>query len=271
MWKIGRRLFYAARREGSVDMEEDGELLLQRRFAERSAKLGKPLRIVDVGGNLGQWSLSMLRELDMAGAPPAELIVFEPMPSIHDRLRETLATQTRHRIELRREAAADAAGEGRFVLHGDSDGTHHLDTRCAARPGTVVDVRLVRLDEVLTDDEVDILKIDAEGFDPVVIRGASGLLARQRIGVLQFEYSHLYIRSRSYLFDVFEMAAEAGYKVALLTRAGLEVFDAWHPDLEKFIDSNLVVCRADVLHWLPAVAAAYLPDNTRALSPLGAA
>merc|ERR1719433_2507511 len=44
-----------------------------------------------------------------------------------------------------------------------------------------------RLDELFS--EVDVLKVDAEGHEPCVLRGAGGLLAGRHVGLLLFKVS----------------------------------------------------------------------------------
>jgi hypothetical protein len=43
------------------------------------------------------------------------------------------------------------------------------------------------------------IKIDAEGHDLAVLRGGQQLLKTHAISVLQFEYNHRWIYSRTYL------------------------------------------------------------------------
>lgn len=263
MWKIGRRLYYGARRDGSLVMGSNGEGLLQQAFARRSAASGKPLVIADVGANLGDWTATMIEALDEAGAPGARIIPFEPVPVIREKLRKRFEKPTRHAVEICSQAVSEHAGRQEFVCHGDEAGSHHLATDFMERSGTRTEVEVVRLDDRFADVELDLVKIDAEGFDPLVIRGAESMLADKRIGAIQFEYSVLFIRSRTYLYDMFEIAEKHGYRVGLLTGEGIEIFDEWHQDLEQFIACNMVMCRPDALAWLPARRAVYGIDNTR--------
>jgi hypothetical protein len=43
---------------------------------------------------------------------------------------------------------------------------------------------IARLDEVLAGDEVGVIKMDVEGFEPFALEGARGLLERQRPALL---------------------------------------------------------------------------------------
>lgn len=267
MWKIGRRLYHAARRDGSLDMHSNGEEMLQRAFARQSAETSRQLTIVDVGAHLGEWTLSMMHALDAVDAPAARLIAFEPVPSTRSQLEQNLPGGTRHDVAVRPEAVSDTAGWQSIVCQGGFSGADHLATEFCGVPGTEIKVEVVRLDRALAGQEIDLLKIDAEGFDPAVIRGSEELLASKLVGVIQFEYSSMFIRTRSYLFDIFEIAVRSGYKVGLLTERGIEVFDEWHFDLERFISSAMVIVRPDMLDWLPAGRAFYLGDNTRCVLP----
>ena len=54
-------------------------------------------------------------------------------------------------------------------------------------------------------DHVTLVKIDTEGHDLAVMRGAQTLFTEQRISIAQFEYNHRWIYARCYLRDVFDL------------------------------------------------------------------
>lgn len=264
MWKIGRRLYLHARREGSLDFETNGEAALQAALARRSAASGRGLKVVDVGANYGQWSRSMLERLAAAKAPSAQLILFEPVPEIRATLAGLAADFPDHRIEVVASAVSNEPSTMKMVVTALESGTHHLASADYPYEGRTIDVPVTTLDVHLAGaaEPIDIVKIDAEGFDPKVIGGMRDLLARRMVGVVQFEYSILFIRSRSYLYDIFGIAREFGYKVALLTRQGFEVHEQWHADLEHFYASSIVMLEEKAIDLLPAMFVHYRPDNT---------
>ena len=69
-----------------------------------------------------------------------------------------------------------------------------------------------------------LVKIDAEGHDLAVLRGAHTLLSEHRIAVAQFEYNHRWIFGRFYLRDAFEFLLPLGYRVGKLTPRGVEFY-----------------------------------------------
>jgi hypothetical protein len=74
-------------------------------------------------------------------------------------------------------------------------------------------------------DTIDILKIDAEGYDMRVLRGASSLLAAQRIGIVQFEYNEPWALAGGTLGEAVSLFGRSGYHVFALKSAGLFTFD----------------------------------------------
>ena len=57
-----------------------------------------------------------------------------------------------------------------------------------------------------------LVKIDTEGHDLTVLRGARAMLAEHRIAVVQFEYNHRWVFARAFLRDAFEFLADLGYR-----------------------------------------------------------
>ena len=98
-----------------------------------------------------------------------------------------------------------------------------------------------------------LVKIDAEGHDLAVLRGARALLAEHRIAVAQFEYNHRWILARFFLRDAFEFLLALGYQVGKLTPRGVEVYPGWDVDLETFVEGNYLACDPEAAAELPTV------------------
>lgn len=102
-------------------------------------------------------------------------------------------------------------------------------------------------------DQITLVKIDTEGHDLAVLRGARKLLAEHRILAAQFEYNHRWIAARSYLRDAFELLVPLGYCLGKLTPRGVEFYPGWDADLETFVEGNYVACVPQVAGRLPSV------------------
>jgi hypothetical protein len=71
---------------------------------------------------------------------------------------------------------------------------------------------------------IDLLKIDAEGFDLHVIEGAAGLLAAQAIDVVMFEYADGWISSRRFLQEACAFLEGHNYQMFRLYNGFLAPF-----------------------------------------------
>lgn len=134
-------------------------------------------------------------------------------------------------------------------------GTQDLETSslhggCEPLGGDRVKVKLQKADTYSEENdiqEVHLLKCDAEGHDFEVIRGAAGLLEKGNVWFLQFEYNHRWVYSRHFLKDVVDFVAGTRYRVSKVTPGGLERYESWHPELERFFEDNYVLIRDDLI------------------------
>ena len=128
---------------------------------------------VDVGCHQGE----ILREM-VRLAPEGRHVAFEPVPSSHARLASEFP-----RVDVRQAAASDTDGESEFTVVPDLPS--HSGLRERSYPGTPrlekISVRTERLDSALPEDFApDFLKVDVEGAELQVFRGALETLRRHR-------------------------------------------------------------------------------------------
>jgi FkbM family methyltransferase len=201
----------------SLEWDENGEAWLCREVG-RGAR-----RFIDVGAHKGDWTANLLKY----ASADVEGLAFEPIPKHFERLRGRMASEwPSARVELVRKAVSDAAGQAEMFeepIHGWSSSLVSGD---AGAPVHTVDVTTV-------DDEVsargwstlDIMKVDAEGFDLHVIRGAERLLRAGELAVLQFEYSALWAGAGSTLANARAYLTRFGYTTFILRQDYLAPFD----------------------------------------------
>jgi FkbM family methyltransferase len=177
-------------------------------------------RYVEVGANVGQWSLAFLPRLHANAAG----LVFEPGRRMAAELRANLARFPQATVVDA--ACGDADGELMFYEGRVEDQMSGLVPAHTAATGITdsYPVRVIRLDDELDARgwaEVDFLKIDAEGYDLNVLRGADRLLAAQRVKVIQFEYSSGWPHAGATLAAAMGYLAGRGYRTFLLRPDGL--------------------------------------------------
>ena len=142
----------------------------------------------DVGANKGQWA-AQTRQL----LPSAIIHSFEILPPIADAWEERLGGTKG--IHLHRVGLSDKAGTVDVTWNRDCDVASAIDIRRHGGPGgnfASMSCPVSTIDRMMTEERLPapvLLKIDTEGHDAAVLRGASGLLSSdQAPAMIQFEY-----------------------------------------------------------------------------------
>jgi FkbM family methyltransferase len=156
-------------------------------------------------------------------SPPEHGLLFEPAPAFAAKLQNRFAE---HRtIEVIEMAAGNASGVSAFFEQPDSPQNSSLiEASSSSSDVRVNDVIVTTIDAALASRgirHVDLLKIDAEGCDLRVLQGASELLKRQAVDVVQFEYNDVWRQAGSKLADAYGLIEASGYELFLLKSAGL--------------------------------------------------
>jgi FkbM family methyltransferase len=240
------------------DPATNGERAFQRSMCADLARELRPISVFDVGANVGTWSRSFLRAWAATSAPERLVLhAFEPSPGARDLLEncEAAFASSGHRFFVVAAAAGDVEGIGRLHVVGPKAGTNSL-IPLTRNPNMEIDVEIVRVDAYCERQGVgfiDVLKVDAEGYDLPVLAGARSMLEARAVRWVQFEYNHRWIASRHFLRDVFELAKECGYQVGKLTPRGVEHYPDWHPELESFREGNYVLWHDRLPKGMPVI------------------
>lgn len=251
--RTARYVLSRARLDYPNDLSTNGEAALQR-WILRLSKEGEQIHVADVGANIGRWSESMLAAAAEAGRQAdLRLHAFEPDSWAFARLAEALDGLP---ARLSKTALSDRQGTSLFHVVAPGAGTNSLYPVPEANPVAQENVVTTTLDSYAEQSGVArfaLVKVDAEGHDLAVLRGARTLLAEHRIAVAQFEYNHRWILGRFFLRDAFEFLLALGYRVGKVTPRGVEFYPGWDADLETFVEGNYLACNPKAAAELPAV------------------
>jgi FkbM family methyltransferase len=244
----GRLLLEFALRCNGIGNNATGPSGLTRgeeRFLRAAAAGLRSGLVLDVGANAGAYARSV-RSL----APEARIIAFEPHPRTFETLRATAAA---HGFEAINVAVSDTTGSATLYDFPDADGS----TQASLDPGVILlhggkapvshEVACITLDafaETRGIELIHLLKIDTEGFDLNVLKGASRLLAERRILMIHFEFIGSNVVRRVTMRDFF--AVLEGYRIARICLNGaLLPLGAYSPKFhEIFVRQNLVAVPA---------------------------
>jgi FkbM family methyltransferase len=207
-----------------------------------SAALRGQLRyFVDVGANRGTWTGMFCKyQSNIDGG-----LLFEPSASAVAELQRRFDGDSR--LEIIGAAVGDVQGEAVFYEEAEAGETSSLVIHHSTAKSIPRSVRLTTLDAELEGrnwPQIDFLKVDAEGYDFHVLRGAHSLLASRQIRIGQFEYGPGWRHAGSTLACALDFLSGLGYACLLLTCDGLsEPRYEWYG--EYFEYSNYVFFRPD--------------------------
>ncbi|MEO6812083.1 MAG: FkbM family methyltransferase [Isosphaeraceae bacterium] len=166
--------------------------------SQETAKVRRLLQpgmvVVDAGANIGYYTLLSAERV----GPTGRVFAVEPSRLGVERLTRTVVENGMTQVQVVPIGLSDHEGEVTLHVPPASAGHHNptmLDVADASFASEVVPVRT--LDACLDEwgvDRVDLLKIDVEGFEPRVLRGAARSLAEGRIGAILAEFNDVALR-----------------------------------------------------------------------------
>lgn len=266
-WRLGRYLYMNSRRESREDMQTNGELAMLESLFARFASRDERLVLIDVGANVGDWSH---HALDLAARHEMkdrlELHAFEPVPATFQALEKRLQA---HRMGAAASAVpmavSSSSGKAKMVIAGENAGRNSMHLDHSNGDGDIISVETITLEAYCKDQDIPMahyIKCDAEGHDMEVLNGAKNLLQGTKVMVFQFEYNATWIASRHYLKDAFDLASGLPYSLGKITPGGVEIYPEWHPELERFFESNYVLIADQALPWFKVATAKLDRSNT---------
>lgn len=207
LYSICRRYVDRYSSENNVNIDTNGELCLMQKV------LPKCRTVFDVGANIGDWTSIALRINSRL-----QVHCFEPSMATFQRLQARVAGAG---AICNNVGLGSAPGEMTLWVFADGAGINSLYKRGGLEDGWGLveqqgkeTVQLNTLDAYCQHTGVqmiDFMKVDVEGHELEVFKGAAGMLAQGKIKHIQFEYGGCNIDSRVLLKDVFAFFAPYGY------------------------------------------------------------
>ena len=225
---------------GSHIQESSGESYFLKR------RLNKRMRVIfDVGANVGEWSLNALR-----WAKKAKVYAFEPFPETFNVLKKKVRNRRFLPFSL---ALSSETGQ----KEGWDWGSTPADRKTRLnglyyRPilkgqlkkeASKVTLKTTSVDDFCAKNKIkyiDYLKIDTEGSEVDVIRGASQMIDQGKVGIIQFEYGGCYIDSKTTLKEIYTRLKKKGYSIFRLLPKGLLKLPCWDDRYENYTYCNYV-------------------------------
>jgi FkbM family methyltransferase len=226
-------------------------------FQELFRQLVRPGdRCVDVGANIGVHTIRMAKLASRTG----EVIAIEPDPGVAERARRNIELNGLTNVRVVNAAASDRPGETVLYRPDDSDTNRARASlhNHSHLTGTIVTVPVVTLDETCDDGSfgngasgrhVALIKVDVEGHEAAVVRGAARVIGRDAPAVI-FEYAPQLLDDAD--DTPFRSLAERGYEMHLIRAARHGITGRARLVLERLLE--LPEVGGDILAVTPKMA-----------------
>ena len=209
-----------------------------------------PVTIFDVGANKGQYLTLLLDEL--GHRPDVTIHCFEPSATTYSVLLET--AQGHPSVIANNFALGAKSGEATLFMNVPGSGLASLTARRLEHFGIdhslFSETVIIRtIDDYCAEhgiSEIHLLKIDVEGHELDVLKGAQRMLAEKRTHLIQFEFGGCNIDTRTYFQDYYYLFQEKGYDLyRLLPEGTLHRIGAYREEFEKFRTANYLAARSE--------------------------
>lgn len=198
--------------------------------------------LIDVGANQGAYSKEALQY-----NPNMSIYAFEPHPETFKRLSDNLKIYKN--VALINKGLSSEGGRLKLFDYADKDGSSHASlfedviTEIHGAGASVAhEVELTTLDELVESQnihEISLLKVDTEGNELEVLKGAVDTLAKRKIKAIHFEFNEMNIVSKVFFKDFWR--ALEGYRLyRLLPNEMLEIKNYSPLSCEIYAYQNIV-------------------------------
>lgn len=197
-----------------------------------------PKLAIDIGGNVGKYTAELRRR-----SPECEIHIFEPAVTNIAVLHERLGAD--QRIHIRPVAVSDASQENMLYANEPGSGLGSLTKRRLDHFDIKMDheerVQTIRFDDYysanLIGREIDLVKIDIEGFELAALRGF-GEAALRKTRCVQFEFGGGMIDTRTFFQDFFYFFSEHEFDLFRITPMGMQRIPRYSEGDEFFSTVN---------------------------------
>jgi FkbM family methyltransferase len=237
-YRLCRKYVDYCRGESQYDMCLNGEARLV-----RQALPGAEV-VFDIGAHVGSWT-----RMALDVNPHAQYHCFEPSSSTFRMLQ---AAGLPANVRLNHCALGAGQGSADLYVH-EWDQNTSLHRFAGDYLRGQVGREAVRVDTVDAYCErnaiarVDFMKVDVEGYETAVLRGAADLLQSQRVRCVQFEHAWCAAYSRTFLRDYFDLLPPLGYFLYKLFPEGPLKLEGYSHHLEATRSANYLAALPGVL------------------------
>lgn len=234
LYTASRKIVDYHQNDNNCEIETNGELSFMK-------KHGKDFKIIfDVGANIGEWTNLTCKLL-----PESKVYSFEPSAGTFATLEKN--TKDTKNARIFNIGLGDKNEQKEFYEYGENS----VLSSAIKRDDEIGEAKvMIATFETLDSfckkngiNNISFLKIDTEGNELAVLKGAEDMFTFGNIDAVQFEYGGTYIDGRILLKDIFEFFKGKPYQIYKLKQNKILLCGEYSEMLENFQYSNYVAIK----------------------------
>jgi FkbM family methyltransferase len=210
-------------------IDESGEVFVWGHLEGNLSSKQKPI-LIDVGANIGEYSKKL-----SAKFPQSHIYSFEALPSTFAILEKNLSGIKN--ITSINKALGSKQEERTIFTDGPGSGLTSFYSFGKNQTESIVSV--ITLDQFCQEHQIktiDFLKIDVEGFEMEVLKGAKKMIDSKKILNIQFEFGGNHLGGGNSFYEVYEFLSN--YKISRVLKNGLRQYGNYSKHLEVQLSAN---------------------------------
>ena len=223
--------------------ENDGDLYTNGELSFLKKNIHTNNVVFDVGANVGEWS-----KLALKTNKGINIHCFEPSKATFKKLKEN---DFQKNVHINNFGLGSKNEKRTLYIFDDACGTNSLYERKGLESLGLVQtkketVSLETLDGYCAKNKIkhiDFLKIDVEGHEMDVFKGAIDMLKKGNINIIQFEYGGCNIDAGVLLKDILEFFEKLDYDIYKMFPKKIRLIERYEPKLENFQYANYIVIK----------------------------
>lgn len=201
--RINKFIFFLSLRGIGILNYEDEKVSGEEFFLKKLSSTLNNSVVLDVGANLGKYS-----NFISTHSPQAKIYAFEPHPQTFTSLKNQAEI---HKYIALNIACGDVPGNAKLYDYENKGGTSHASLyqdvieKIHKVDSGSWDIEVTTVDEFIKDykiQKIALLKIDTEGNELKVIKGAEKSIASNIIDIIHFEFNEMNVVSRVFFRDI---------------------------------------------------------------------
>ena len=181
------------------------------------------MRVVDIGANCGYFTLLACKAVTRSGS----VVAIDANPRMCELMENSVSVNGYHgRAKVVQAAVMAEEGILRFAVPRRYKGSASyvrdaLDFTAFNETHEVIEVRAAPLEVLAGPERIDVLKIDAEGAEPIILKAALPWLSTMEGLRMIVEYAPISFAAQMAAGDFLDMIERAGFRISVIDETGV--------------------------------------------------